>query len=222
MRTLYILFSQQVKFIKDKKFNQGVDVLGSRQGAWLMLRAGIKNRFGVKGYAGGERWCKKFINFDHNRHVAQSAVEFLSLFGSKQIIEPRPQIFLTQQEKENAKIIWGEKHSTTKRIVIAPGGGFPEKCWGNKNFCELTKLLLREKKFQICILGSDEDRHRIQSEINSGNKRIQNLCGSLQLRQSAALVSQADFVFTNSSLCMHLAGAFKIPSITLLGEWYES
>ena len=36
------------------------------------------------------------------------------------------------------------------------------------------------------------------------------------------MVSQSDFVITNSSLCMHLAGAFEVPSLTLLGDWYES
>jgi ADP-heptose:LPS heptosyltransferase len=48
------------------------------------------------------------------------------------------------------------------------------------------------------------------------------LCGSLSLRESAAMVSQSDFVITNTSLCMHLAGAFEIPSLTLLGDWYDS
>ena len=36
------------------------------------------------------------------------------------------------------------------------------------------------------------------------------------------MVSQSDFVITNTSLCMHLAGAFKVPSLTLLGDWYNS
>ena len=36
------------------------------------------------------------------------------------------------------------------------------------------------------------------------------------------MVSQSDFVINNSSLCMHLAGAFKVPSLTLLGDWYDS
>ena len=27
---------------------------------------------------------------------------------------------------------------------------------------------------------------------------------------------------TNSSFSMHLAGAFKVPSLTLLGNWYDS
>jgi ADP-heptose:LPS heptosyltransferase len=36
------------------------------------------------------------------------------------------------------------------------------------------------------------------------------------------MVSLADFVVCNTSLSMHLAGAFKIPALTLLGEWYDS
>ena len=54
------------------------------------------------------------------------------------------------------------------------------------------------------------------------SKKIKNFCGKLSLRQSAALVCSADFVIANSSICMHLAGAFKIPSLFLLGEWYDS
>ena len=219
---LYILFSRQAKVIKNKKFTHGIDVLGSRQGSWLMLRAGIKCRMGVKGYAGGESWCAKFINFDENRHVAKAATAFLPLLGADQTVESRPQIFLTKQEKEDASSLWGSDSTISKRIVIAPGGGFPEKCWGDDRFTELTRLLLQDEKYQIRIIGSQEDRARIKYPCNFKSEIIQNLCGSLELRKAIGLVSEADFVFTNSSLCMHLAGAFKIPSITLLGEWYES
>ena len=43
---------------KDKKYTHGIDVLGSRQGSWLLKRAGIKKRYGVRGYAGGDEWCR--------------------------------------------------------------------------------------------------------------------------------------------------------------------
>jgi len=187
-----------------------------------MLRAGIKSRFGVKGYAGGDQWCEDYVIFDENRNVANAALAFLPLIGCHKEIEPRPQIFLSKQEKEDGKKSWNNKSSRAKRVVIAPGGGFPEKCWGDSRFTELTNLLLKEDNLQICILGSKEDRNRIKYQKNLGDKRIQNFCGTFDLRKSAALISEADFVFTNSSLCMHLAGAFKIPSITLLGDCYDS
>jgi ADP-heptose:LPS heptosyltransferase len=216
---LYVLFSKESRYISCKKFTHGIDVLGSRQGSWLTRRAKIPNRFGVKGYAGGDSWCTKYIDFKEERKVAEAGLEFLNLMNTKVEIDPRPSIYLTENETTEAKKSWGVRSESTKRIVIAPGGGFPEKCWGDQNFTELTNFLLKNENYKFCIIGSKEDKNRIS--VNDPSQ-ITNLCGKLSLRQSAAIVSLADFVVCNSSLCMHLAGAFKIPSLTLLGEWYDS
>ena len=216
---IYVLFSKESRYISAKKFTHGIDVLGSRQGSWLMRRAKIPNRFGVKGYAGGENWCTKFIEFKEGRNVAGSGLKFLELMESEEEIEPRPTIFLTESEVTEAEAFWVERSESTKRIIIASGGGFPEKCWGGQNFSHLTNLLLKNKNYQLCIIGSKEDKNWIPPNDSS---QLTNLCGELNLRQSAAMVSLSDFVICNSSLCMHLAGAFRIPSLTLLGEWYDS
>ena len=216
---LYVLFSKESRYISDKKLTHGIDVLGSRQGSWLMRRAKIPNRFGVKGYAGGDNWCTKFIKFNEERNVAEAGLKFLELLNAEEEIDPRPIIFLTKDETTEAEVSWGEGSSSTKRIIIAPGGGFPEKCWGDQNFTELTNLLLKNKNYQLCIIGSKEDENRISANEPS---QLTNLGGKLSIRQSAAMVSLADFVVCNTSLCMHLAGAFKIPTLTLLGEWYDS
>ena len=216
---LYVLFSREARYISGKNFTHGIDVLGSRQGSWLLRRANIPNRYGVKGYAGGDYWCNHCIPFQENKKVSEAALGFLSLLGSDTVIEPRPEIFLHDHELSTAESQWGSRNPSERRIVIAPGGGFPEKCWGDENFTELTKLLLENTGFILCIVGSEEDRSRVRVEQTT---KIKNFCGRLNLRQSAALVSTADFVVNNTSLCMHLAGAFKIPSLTLLGDWYDS
>ena len=215
----YSLFSKEVRRLRKLKFSHGIDVLGSRQGSWLLKSAGIPNRFGVKGYAGGDNWCKKCVAFEENRKVAETALEFLKLLDSKEKIEPRPKIFLTEVEIKDAQQRWNEFGTKRKKIIIAPGGGFPEKCWGDENFNLLTNLLLNEDSLDISIIGSSEDRARIKVHESD---RLKNLCGSLSLRESAAMVSQSGFVITNTSLCMHLAGAFEVPSLTLLGDWYDS
>ena len=216
---LYVLFSRESRYISKKKFSHGIDVLGSRQGAWLLRRAKIPNRYGVKGYAGGDNWCHHGIPFREDLKVAEAALGFLPLLGSDKVIEPRPEIFLHEREISTAESQWGPRSPFEQRIVIAPGGGFPEKCWGDENFTELTKLLQANTGFTLCIVGSEEDRNRVMVEQS---KKIKNFCGKLSLRQSAALVCSADFVIANSSISMHLAGAFKIPSLILLGEWYDS
>ena len=219
---LYVLFSKDTRNLAKKKFTHGIDILGSRQGAWLLRRSGIPHRFGVKGYAGGDKWCERCVNFREDRKVAEAGLAFLELLDAKVEVEPRPRIFLTETEMKEAENRWGERKSKSKRIIIAPGGGFPEKCWGNKRFSELTKLLLKQSNHQVYVIGSKEDRPRIHLTDAENVSRFHNLCGTLSLRDSAALVSMADFVITNTSLCMHLAGAFKIPALTLLGEWYDS
>jgi ADP-heptose:LPS heptosyltransferase len=216
---LYVLFSREARYISGKNFTHGIDVLGSRQGSWLLRRANIPNRYGVKGYAGGDYWCNHCIPFQENKKVAEAALRFLPLLGSDEIIEPRPKIFLHDHEKSAAESYWGSRNPSEKRVLIAPGGGFPEKCWGDENYTDLSKLLLANAEFNLCIVGSEEDKGRIKVDQTT---KIKNFCGKLSLRQSAALVSSADFVITNTSLCMHLAGAFRIPSLTLLGDWYNS
>ena len=216
---LYVLFSNESRYISAKKFTHGIDVLGSRQGSWLMRRAKIPNKFGVKGYAGGDNWCTKYIDFKQERKVAEAGLEFLNLMNAKVEIDPRPTIFLTKNEVTEAEAVWGEKSDSNKRIILAPGGGFPEKCWGDKNFTELTNLLLKNKNYQVSIIGSMEDKNRISVNDSS---LLTNLCGELSLRQSAAMVSQADFVISNSSLCMHMAGAFNKLSIIVLSSFFDS
>jgi len=219
----YVLFSKESRFITKSRYSHGIDVLGSRQGSWLLKRASIQNRFGVKGYAGGDDWCKYCVEFKEDRSVAKAGLAFLALLDAKVEIEPRPRIFLYDAERFEAESRWGERKEKSKRIILAPGGGFPEKCWGDDNFSKLLQIFIEQTGHKIAIIGSHEDKKRIQA-IDPSNKpiRIENFCGELSLRQSAALVAQSDFVLSNSSLPMHLAGAFGIPSLTLLGEWYDS
>lgn len=216
---LFVLLSEESRYISSRKFTHGIDVLGSRQGSWLMRRAKIPLRFGVKGYAGGDNWCTKYIDFKEERKVAEAGLKFLNLMNAEIEIDPRPTIYLTEKETTEAEAFWGERSSSTKRIILAPGGGFPEKRWGDQNFSQITHLLLKNGNYQLRIIGSKEDKNRISVKDSS---QLTNLCGVLSLRQSAAMVSLSDFVISNSSLCMHLAGAFKVPALTLLGEWYGS
>ena len=106
-----MLFSRESQCITQKKFTHGIDVLGSRQGAWLLRRAKIPNRYGVKGYAGGDNWCQHCITFREDLNVAEAALGFLPLLGSDKVIEPRPEIFLNDHEISAAEEPMGTKKS---------------------------------------------------------------------------------------------------------------
>jgi len=219
----YVLFSKESQFLLKQNFTHGIDVLGSRQGAWLLQKSRIPNRYGVRGYAGGDKNCTKCVDFIENRKVIESALAFIPLLGGKEKIDTRPILSLNENELIEADQMWGKKTEQSKRIIIAPGAGFPEKSWGNENFTNLVDIIYKQTNYKIGIIGSNEDRSRIDFNRSEDlGLRVLNFCGKLSLMQSAALVNSSDFVICNSSLSMHLAGSFKIPSITVLGKCYDS
>ena len=219
----YVLFSKESQFLLKQNFTHGIDVLGSRQGAWLLQRSRILNRYGIRGYAGGDKSCTKCVDFIENRKVIESALAFIPLLGGKEKIDTRPILSLNENELIEADQMWGKKTEQSKRIIIAPGAGFPEKSWGNENFTNLVDIIYKQTNYKIGIIGSNDDRSRIYFNRREDlGLRVLNFCGKLSLMQSAALVSSSDFVICNSSLTMHLAGSFKIPSITVLGKCYDS
>ena len=216
---LYVLLSRESKLITKERFTYGIDVLGSRQGSWLLRRAKIRQRYGVKGYAGGHKWCQKFITYKDDRHVITSSLMFAEFLGINDSTKARPKIYLTKKEINEGQKVWSNADEKICKIVVAPGGGFEEKCWGNGHFTKLVNKLSEGSNNKIIIVGSKEDFSRIPL-VES--KRIINLCGKTSLRNTASIIKNSDLIINNSSVSMHFAGAFKIPSITLLGNHYES
>jgi heptosyltransferase-2 len=219
----YLLASDEVRKLNKQSFDVGLDIVGSKWGSLLFLRCGIPKRIGVKGYAGGHTACHASINFDANCHITKAALKMGMKLGCKKLSDPKPQIFLTQNECRDSELKWKTKPNHG-RLVIAPEGSFEEKCWGKQNFNELIKLILEKTNFHIIKIGS-EPEHTITYTPRTQEGNIchyQNLSGALNLRQSSGIVATCDVVICNSSVAMHMAGAFAKPCIVLLGKWYDS
>ena len=179
----------------------GIDVLGSVFGSLLLMRAGIPFRLGVRGYAGGHSATQRYVEFNSNEHVGRSALRFAELLGANDLPENRPQLFI-------------EKPSETDEIVFAPGGGYPEKCWPIELFVELAKKL---SKFRIVVIGGSHDCAAGQLLACAG-KHVCDKTGLLSLRESFTAIAASRLVICNSSIAMHVAGAFRKPCVVVLGQ----
>lgn len=217
----YIAFSAESKEIKNRHFDIGIDVLGSYFGSLLMMRAGIPYRLGVRGYAGGHTAVQKYVEFNEYEQVGRSALRFAEILGATNLPECKPQIFLSTAELELGEHRWRSSSEKNKRIVLGPGGGFPEKCWPLANYIELVKMLNAIANLEVMIVGGKQDWQAGQ-QLASYSQGVQNLAGELTLRETFALVATADFVICNSSMLMHVAAAFSIPTVVLLGEYFNS
>lgn len=217
-RLAYLWRSPEVRALRDRGFDVGIDVLGSAWGALLLLRAGIPCRLGVRGYAGGHAATHFAVRYDPREHVGRSALRFAELLGATEFPEPRPQIFLSAAEREAGERLWSGERK--RRVVVAPGGGLAVKLWPRERFVSLLRRLGELGDIEVAVVGGPME-HGWADELAAGIPGARSLLG-LGLRETFALVAAADLVLCNSSLLLHVAAAFRRPTVALLGESFPS
>lgn len=112
--------------------------------------------------------------------------------------------YLSEDEKEWAKkeIMQFDKPI----LVICTKSKEPVKNWPDANWFELVQSL--KAKFSIIQLGDDRE---------PSIKGLNRYAGKLTKRESAAIVSKANYFIGPDSLLMHIANGLSIPSIIIFG-----
>ncbi|MEP6668727.1 MAG: glycosyltransferase family 9 protein [Chthoniobacter sp.] len=201
----YIAGSGEAAALAQRKCDIGIDVLGSLQGSLLFMRAGIPWRLGVRGYAGGQSAAQQSIAFNENEHVGHAALRLAELLGANHLPENRPQIYLpTPPPKHDA-------------IVVAPGGGFAEKCWPLAHFAALVDRLAAQR---VIVIGGPRDS-AAGAALAQGRPHVEDRTARHSLRETFALIAGARAVVGNSSMAMHAAAAFRKPCLVLLGGYFQ-
>jgi len=87
-------------------------------------------------------------------------------------------------------------------FVIAPASVWFTKAWSEHKYRELTAEL--SKMGKVYFIGAPTDKD-LCDRIREGFSNTENLCGGLNLLDSAALMKNARRVFVNDSAPLHLA-----------------
>lgn len=109
----------------------------------------------------------------------------------------KPELALT--EKNLAKVA---PFSEGNYFVIAPASVWFTKAWSEHKYKALTAELVKRGKVYLIGAPSDKD---LCDRIGDGLPGVENLCGALNLLDSAALMKNAKRVFVNDSAPLHLA-----------------
>ena len=115
-----------------------------------------------------------------------------------------------------------------KYIVICPGTKQEIKDWGMENWLELIKLLNTKyaSRFSIIFIGSKDEKERCEKLLVNWKGKAINLCGLLEPRISAAILSKSILFIGHDSGPMHLAASVNTPIIAIFSsrnlpiEWF--
>jgi ADP-heptose:LPS heptosyltransferase len=222
----YLWKSPQVAALRARGgFDVGIDVLGSYMGALLMMRLGVRYRIGVRGYRGGHSACQEYIDFAR-RQCGRAALAQAELLGATGLPEARPQLFLTEDERAHAAKIWkaAVPGQRTVRLLVGIGAGVPTKVWDPRQAGAALAQIARALESagdtcDIVIVGSEADKARAAEAIAAAGPGVpvRSMAGAVPMRLVLALAEEATAVLTNSSMLMHVAAAFRRPTVAVIG-----
>jgi len=132
----------------------------------------------------------------------------LSLLEGKIIAPVRPELYPGNDEYDAVK----PYQASSPYLVIAPASVWATKQWPAEKWKSLLGRL--PSKFNVYIIGSKADT-AIAKLLLDAHPQISNLCGKLNLLQTAALLKKAVRVFSNDSAATHLASGVNSPVTTI-------
>jgi len=132
--------------------------------------------------------------------IAQLSIEY-----------PRIRLYLSKEEREwiDGYLKMLPLEDNKGFVVIHPMMGERIKWW-NGNSYQVVSDYIRSKELGVVTVGSPMDCVELKGAMN--------LIRRLSLRQSAALISRGKLFIGLDSFPMHVANAFKIPSVVLFGS----
>lgn len=116
----------------------------------------------------------------------------------------RPQLPITEIHRQKVQ----EYKSKMPYVVVAPASVWFTKQWEEASYQGLVALL--SQRFQVYLIGGPDD-HSLCERVKATSTSV-NLCGKLNLLESAALMEEAVRVFVNDSGPLHLASSVNAPS----------
>ncbi len=149
----------------------------------------------------------------NNINVHSIEKHFLSLgLGLNNI--PNPRMWITEIER---KAVQQFILKNNKILTIGLGANSPHKIWPTMNYAQLANDLMYSYK-NVLLVGDKNDSNLGNYFMKHYNGNAINLCGKLNLIETAALIEGSDLFVGNDSGLGHIASAVGTKSYTIFGE----
>ena len=102
--------------------------------------------------------------------------------------------------------------SGPKPFVFVPGSVWATKMWSWRHYHETAKQLVAQGHRVLLLGGTNEEG--VCAKVANGSGAI-NLAGKTDLGSLMALIKHARLVVCNDSMALHMASAFKVPTVAI-------
>lgn len=198
---------QKSHHIRTKKFDMVYSLHRSHRTATLLYLSGIPIRIGFK----DGKMSFLYTDKREKRVKAHAAERNLSLLFNdltEDDFNKDLRLFEPEAEAISDKI----KNLPENFIVMAPGSAWKTKQWHWQGYLEVADYYINQGK-KIILVGGKEDTV-ICEKIKKGLNII-DFSGKITLLDTMYIMKNADLLVCNDSMSLHMASAFKIPTVTV-------
>lgn len=122
-------------------------------------------------------------------------------------------------QNEDLKLYFNPEQNSKKLLGLNPGATYGSaKRWYPEYFAKVAQEFANE--FEIIIFGGNNEKdiaNEIQKDLQKNGIKCKNLSGKTTIKQLCEFIASLDIFITNDSGPMHIAAAFKTPTIALFG-----
>jgi len=208
-------FSGIKGWMRDQKFEIGIDFRGDLRHLLWMKTAGVPVRIGYGGTGGGFLLTHE-APLDRTRHEVESNLQLLRFFQPDLAPVATPDLFVPPEAEGRVRSLLEREGVDPLKplVVLQVTAGYPSKEWDKEKFVGLIQKLSGEG-FEVAVLGAPEDRERVGCIVRNSGNQARDLSGKTNLGELAALLKRA-FVYVGlDSGPSHLAVALKKPCVLI-------
>lgn len=204
--------SEAIPSLKKENFDYVIDLHRNLRTLKLKLKLGIKS------FSYNKLNWEKFllttfkINKLPNQHIVNryfETVEKLGVTNDNKGLD----YFINTKDQVNINELLPSYFLNGYNALVVGGSYFTKQIPINK----LNEICLKSS-LPLVLLGGKEDFKSAESVFNTNKLKTINLCGKLNLNQSASIINQSVKVITSDTGLMHIAAAYKKTIISVWGN----
>lgn len=195
-----------VKSLKENKYDLFIELPSEKasiffelRSIWLAKRLGVKYGLGwqVSVTSFFKKLQEKYLYFDEEK---TRLLKILQYYLPKLKYDPA-QLKNLADDFTNAELQF--EITSTKNIALAFSAGEERKIWPLENYKTVAKYFAAEG-FNILLIGGSKDITKAE-EIRKAVPDAINLCGKLEIKETASILKICDLLISNDTGSVHLA-----------------
>lgn len=204
-------FFNKCNEIKKHAFDLVFAIQRSARVSMLLYFSGIKNRIGFKSAALPFLFTST-VERVKDLHDVERNLCILANYVSLQDSDKELRLFAPRVLSTNSDVSSVIAPQSGPYIAIFPGSLWYTKRWKQENYAGLGEILAK-KGYRIIFLGAKNETD-LAEECARRSGSV-SLAGKTSLQDLIYIVSKASLVICNDSSSLHIASAFKIPSVAI-------